>query len=94
MKYNQLTGADTYLYSFEYYGESSLWNFLFPGRLQGYSFQMRVYSETGFRGGMQETNTIRWGGEGGVGFVEVKYCLHYPLEQYTLRQKLNLIWTT
>lgn len=31
MKYNQLTGSDSWLYSFEYYGESSLWNFLFPG---------------------------------------------------------------
>jgi carboxylesterase type B len=31
MKYNTLTGVDSWYYSFEYYGESSLWNYLFPG---------------------------------------------------------------
>ena len=31
MKFNSLAGAQNYLYSFEYYGEHSLWNFLFPG---------------------------------------------------------------
>jgi len=31
MKYNHLSGVDSWLYSFEYYGEASLWNFLFPG---------------------------------------------------------------
>ncbi|XP_023323658.1 cholinesterase 2 [Eurytemora carolleeae] len=31
MKYNVLTGVDSWYYSFEYYGESSLWNYLFPG---------------------------------------------------------------
>jgi len=30
MKYNQLIGQDSYFYSFEYYGENSLWNALFP----------------------------------------------------------------
>eukprot|EP00092_Neocalanus_flemingeri_P041060 GFUD01044710.1.p1 GENE.GFUD01044710.1~~GFUD01044710.1.p1 ORF type:complete len:619 (+),score=153.32 GFUD01044710.1:28-1857(+) len=34
MKYNQLAGAEQYLYSFEHYGEASLWNFLFPGNEQ------------------------------------------------------------
>ena len=32
MKYNVLTGVDSWYYSFEYYGESSLWNYLFPGK--------------------------------------------------------------
>ena len=31
MKFNQLAGAENYFYSFEYYGDHSLWNFLFPG---------------------------------------------------------------
>jgi len=31
MKFNQLAGAENYFYSFEHYGEASLWNFLFPG---------------------------------------------------------------
>jgi len=31
MKFNDLLGAESYYYSFEYYGPSSLWNFLFPG---------------------------------------------------------------
>jgi len=31
MKYNDLLGGESYLYSFEYYGGASLWNFLFPG---------------------------------------------------------------
>jgi len=31
MKYNDLIGAQSYLYSFEHYGAGSLWNFLFPG---------------------------------------------------------------
>jgi len=31
MKYNDLIGAQSYLYSFEHYGNHSLWNFLFPG---------------------------------------------------------------
>lgn len=31
MKFNQLSGAENYFYSFEYYGDHSLWNFLFPG---------------------------------------------------------------
>jgi len=31
MKYNQLAGAENYFYSFEHYGNASLWNFLFPG---------------------------------------------------------------
>ena len=30
MKYQDLIGIDSYFYSFEHYGESSLWNFLFP----------------------------------------------------------------
>lgn len=30
MKYNELTGSDSYYYSFEYYGQNSLWNALFP----------------------------------------------------------------
>jgi len=30
MKYNQINGANSWFYSFEYYGEASLWNFLFP----------------------------------------------------------------
>jgi len=31
MKYNDLIGSSSYFYSFEHYGEASLWNFLFPG---------------------------------------------------------------
>jgi hypothetical protein len=31
MKFHNLAHSDTWYYSFEYYGESSLWNFLFPG---------------------------------------------------------------
>merc|ERR1712168_1095906 len=31
MKFNQLAGAENYFYSFEHYGDASLWNFLFPG---------------------------------------------------------------
>ena len=31
MKFNQLSGAENFFYSFEYYGDHSLWNFLFPG---------------------------------------------------------------
>jgi len=31
MKFNQLAGAENYFYSFEHYGNASLWNFLFPG---------------------------------------------------------------
>jgi len=31
MKFNQLSGAENYFYSFEYFGHASLWNFLFPG---------------------------------------------------------------
>ena len=31
MKFNSLSGAENYFYSFEYYGAHSLWNFLFPG---------------------------------------------------------------
>lgn len=31
MKYNELTGSDTWLYSFEYEGHNSIWNILFPG---------------------------------------------------------------
>jgi len=31
MKDHQLSGVDSWYYSFEYYGEHSLWNFLFPG---------------------------------------------------------------
>ena len=31
MKYNDLIGAESYFYSFEHFGESSLWNYLFPG---------------------------------------------------------------
>jgi len=30
MKYNHITGSESYFYSFEYYGDASLWNFLFP----------------------------------------------------------------
>jgi hypothetical protein len=33
MKFHHLAQAQTWYYSFEYYGESSLWNFLFPGTL-------------------------------------------------------------
>jgi len=32
MKFNQLAGAENYFYSFEHYGNASLWNFLFPGQ--------------------------------------------------------------
>jgi len=35
MKDHALTGAPSYYYSFEHYGESSLWNFLFPGGIPG-----------------------------------------------------------
>lgn len=31
MKYQDLIGSKSYFYSFEHYGEGSLWNFLFPG---------------------------------------------------------------
>jgi len=31
MKFNAVSGAENYFYSFEHYGNSSLWNFLFPG---------------------------------------------------------------
>jgi len=31
MKYNDLIGSASYFYSFEHYGNGSLWNFLFPG---------------------------------------------------------------
>merc|ERR1712212_597437 len=31
MKYNDLIGSQSYFYSFEHYGNHSLWNFLFPG---------------------------------------------------------------
>ena len=31
MKFNQLSGTENFFYSFEYYGDHSLWNFLFPG---------------------------------------------------------------
>ena len=31
MKFNQIAGAENYFYSFEHYGDASLWNFLFPG---------------------------------------------------------------
>jgi len=34
MKFNQLAGAENYFYSFEHYGDASLWNFLFPGEHQ------------------------------------------------------------
>merc|ERR1712025_1335188 len=33
MKFNQIAGAENYFYSFEHHGNSSLWNFLFPGEL-------------------------------------------------------------
>merc|ERR1711970_612405 len=32
MKFNQIAGAENYFYSFEHHGNSSLWNFLFPGQ--------------------------------------------------------------
>jgi len=32
MKFTQIAGAENYFYSFEHYGNSSLWNFLFPGQ--------------------------------------------------------------
>merc|ERR1712212_1383070 len=32
MKFNQIAGAENYFYSFEYRGNASLWNFLFPGQ--------------------------------------------------------------
>merc|ERR1711910_212522 len=32
MKFNQIAGAENYFYSFEYHGNASLWNFLFPGQ--------------------------------------------------------------
>lgn len=35
MKFYDLAGHDSYFYSFEYYGNSSLWNFLFPGGIPG-----------------------------------------------------------
>jgi len=35
MKKNDLAGGDSYYYSFEHYGNSSLWNFLFPGGIPG-----------------------------------------------------------
>jgi len=31
MKYNDLIGSSSYFYSFEHFGDASLWNFLFPG---------------------------------------------------------------
>lgn len=35
MKFHDLGGAPSYFYSFEHYGEASLWNFLFPGGIPG-----------------------------------------------------------
>jgi len=35
MKLTDLGGDQSYYYSFEYYGNSSLWNFLFPGGIPG-----------------------------------------------------------
>jgi len=35
MKKNDLGGGDSYYYSFEHYGNASLWNFLFPGGIPG-----------------------------------------------------------
>ena len=35
MKFNDLGGGDSYFYSFEHYGNASLWNFLFPGGIPG-----------------------------------------------------------
>merc|ERR1712055_561781 len=35
MKFTDLGGGDVFYYSFEHYGNSSLWNFLFPGGIPG-----------------------------------------------------------
>ena len=35
MKFHDLGGATSYFYSFEHYGEASLWNFLIPGGIPG-----------------------------------------------------------
>ena len=40
MKYNHITGSESYFYSFEYYGDASLWNFLFPCKFLSYDISV------------------------------------------------------
>jgi hypothetical protein len=46
MKFHNLGAASTWYYSFEYYGESSLWNFLFPGSDPAAILSNRFWCET------------------------------------------------